>query len=399
MSENNSQANAGTTNATDGSASAATETQTNTTTAPNAEEVLKGDNVDAIRELMRANDDALVQSKRDDPWKGLDEDDTEQTEETETETAETESNAEAEPGDEATETETHDESTEGKGKPEDDAAAKAQAEAEAAAAAKQRDAKNVRLKRDRFGPEVQPIIDRMAEKRNLSFEEAKAELVAEGKLKAESATAAAAPPAKAKAEPDTTATEISTKQAEIADLEKQIEDAGKAYDTAKLSKLSIAHNKALSELGKLESKADSARAAAQAQEQIKMQSAVHEAEKAAIEMFPDAGVKGSELYEEIEDQIAAAKPEVFADPDWPITLAAKAARAIGYKPAAPAAAAKPVVVPKKPVREVPPGPASGASLPAGAAKTPSLEERAKAAENDEAALKALLREAGTRSLD
>ena len=377
MSENTSQADAGTTTATDGDQPQAGETQKETTTIPTAREAIETDNVDAIRALMRASSDTLLQSKRD-PWTG------EIEEETPAAAGPEKPAAEAPPGEEK----------EPEPTPEEAAAAEAEAaaaEAAKAAASEKHESKNVRLKRERFGPEVQPIIDLMAEKRTLSFEEAKAELIAAGKLPQPTESKAIA----ATLVKDDAAAEIAAQTTAIADLEQQIEAAGAAFDTTKLAKLNIQHHKALVALSRLEA-AEPQRLQAQAQEHHRVAAATTKAETDAIKMFPDAGVKDTPLYEAIEDLIDEAEeknPGFRGDPDWPIAFAAKAARDIGYQPP-PAATA---VVPKKAARTAV-VPASGSATGAAATKAPTLEARMAEAEGDPDKLRALLREAGSHSL-
>jgi hypothetical protein len=354
---------------------------TQTTPIPTAEEAIATDNIDAIRALMRASDDVLVQSKRGTEWEPFGEPNNE--------------NADAgTPGAEAETTTT--EAMPGEGAEATAAAEAAEAEAAAAAAkaGPKKDPNRVRI--SRFAEPDRLTIAHMAENEGMTFADARAALVAEGKLpKAEQATASTA-----KTETKSEATDaITTKTAEIADLETKMTEAGAAYDQVALTKLTIEHNRALNALSKLESKAEAERGQAQAQEQTKLQSATAQAETSAIEMFPDSGVKGSPLYEAIEDLIDSAKPAAFDDPDWPLTFAAKAARTIGYKPAAVAAAkSAPSVVPRKPARPVPVSPASGASAGAVVAREPSNEDQMQAAGNDVEKLRGLLRKVGTRTL-
>lgn len=385
MDENTSQASAGTTETPAGSTPQTTETQTTTTTTatePTPAEVLQGENIDQIKALLRSNNDGLLRSKED-RWTGFGEE--EEPGEPAAKPVEETSTAEAKPGKDGKNTETAEPTAE----------EKAAAEAAAKTETTKPDAKNLRLRTDRFSGDSKLIIDLMAEDRALTFDEARAQLAAAGKL----STTATAPAATARTAPETPQSTgpdpIATKDAEIADLEKQIEEAGETFDTKKLAKLNIAHNKALAERTSLQLKAEQAQAAAQTQGAAQLESAISESESAAIALFPDAGVPGSELYQEIENLLAEASPETLRDPNHPVTLAAMAARNIGYKPTA---APPPAKVVAKSTARAPIAPESGNTPGATQSRTPSLEERAKAAGDDVGELQKLLREAGRREM-
>lgn len=339
-------------------------TQETTTAQQTPEQILAGTDVEAIRALMRENADALVQSKKT-SWEELGADD-EPPGDQPGENEQPADDAEALPGE-----------TTDPPPPEPDPAE-----------LPKRDRNRVRI--NRFAEDDRAVIARMAETDGLTIDAARAELVAEGKIRPSPAASSAAAPVAAVE----TAAPIAAQQGVIAELEKQIEDAGASFDMAQLAKLNIAHNKALRELGKLETQAETAQASGQSQ----LAAAVEQSAEAALKMFPDAGVEGSAHYEAIEDLMDAADPAAFKDPDWPLTFAARAASRIGPAAAAPAKPA-PVVVPKKPARPAPPSPASGASQSAGPTRVPSMSERIDAAGDNPAKIAALLREVGTRSLD
>lgn len=335
---------------------------------------------------MRENNDALVQSKAQTEWTGFDE----QPEGTESESVP----AEATPGETTAETIPQEEP-----KPQENGE---QGQQPPPANAPKRDPNRVRLAR--FADNDRQTILRATEK-GIDLDAARAELIAEGVIKAEAAQQPNPDNRQAAANgspnPAQASDPIAKQQGVVADLEKQIEDAGAAFDTAALAKLNIQHNKALAELGRMEAKAVAAQSQAAATETQRNAGLISESEKAAISMFPDAGKEGSPLYEAIEDLIDAAHPDAFKDPDWPVTFAARAASKIGYKPSAAAAAqTPPPVVPRKPARPVPPNPASGNAAPAEAPRGPNLEQQIAEAESkgDVTTLRRLLRENGTRSL-
>ncbi len=339
--------------------------------------------LEEIKALMRQNDDALVRSKAD-RWTGL--------------TAEEEQQASTP----ATETETP--TTTDEAPPVVDPAGEEVPNPEPKpptetpeTAKPKKDLNRVRI--NRFAEQDRMIIQRMGEKDGLTIEAAKAELIAEGKIKP---TTTAAPASTTTEKKDETTDAITTKTADIAALEKQIAEAAANFDAVKLAKLNIDHNRAMKDLGVLEQRAEIARSQAQAQEQSTLEVAVEGSKASAVQMFPDAGIEGSELFEAMEDLIDAAPASAFSDPDWPLTFAAKAARNIGYQPSAakPAAPAPLKVVPKKPAVQVPVNPGSG-SLAPGTTKTPTPEETTKAAldSNDPEKIRAELRARGTRSLD
>jgi hypothetical protein len=351
--------------------------ETQTAPAPDAvpQPVEAGESLEEIRAQLRANSGALATPRvATDNWNVLD--DAQPTPE-EQEQAEADAAAADAAQAEADQT----------AKAEADAAAAdAQAKAEADAA-KRKDPARVRI--TRFAEDDRKVIARMAEKDGLTIDQARAELIAEGVLSSKPAAASA---------PSVPSDDLAAKQTEIAEIEKQIEDAATAFDTPKLAKLQIAHNKALHEIGKLEAKAESAAAESQAQELTKLQTEVNAAAKYATELYPDLDDENSELSQVTDDLIAAAPPSAFVDPDWPVTFAAKAARQINYRPPASAAAAPkptPAVVPKKPARPVPPSPASGATPGATSTKQPTAAEMLEAAGDDPDKIKAVLRRVGT----
>ena len=244
--------------------------------------------------------------------------------------------------------------------------AEEQAEDQRADALPKREPNNVRLKRDRFGADVQPIIDLMAAERTLSFDEAKAKLIAEGRL-----AEAPAPKAEAKApapEAAPASADIATQEAIIAGLESKLTDAALAYDQKEITRLTIEHNKALAALGKLELKAEQqaeAHKATQAERQAALEAGIAKSEAAALAAYPEVGKAGSDHYEAVLDwQEDPANAELLNRPDWPLLAAAITGAALGKTSAAPAAApakkVSPVLVPKRPTRSVP-SPASGST--------------------------------------
>lgn len=360
--------------------------ETKTETAPKPEEVLAGDNIEAIRALMRENGNALLQKGAESPWQGFD--DSQPDGETPPD-ADPDPNATATPGEGEGEAAAGDTT----GKP---------ATEQAQPPAKTDTTKPINRVRISLFPEGdQAIIQRMAEKKGLTIDQARQELIAEGKLpKAEASAAAplktdaAAPPPK-----DETADAITTQQGKITELETQIKTAAKAFDSEKVADLQIEHNKALAQLGKLETKAEARQSQARQQAQATHAEQVTHSETSAVELFPDAATPGTPLHDAIEDLMDAAPAEAFRDPDYPLKFAAKAAAQIKYKPAAPKAAV--AVVPKKPARPVPPAPASGHAGAAAVTRGPTVEAQIAEAEKtgDVATLKDLLRQHGTRSLE
>ncbi len=383
MSDTNSQATAGNDSATDGGTPQTAETTTQSTTtetngtnaAPTVEEVLKGNNAEALRALLRGNSGRLADSPRD----GWTEFDPAQDDEPAPENPD--ADAAATPGEKPEGEQAAEPSAE-------EQAAAAKAEADAEAAKPKRDANRVRI--NRFAEADRAVIARMAEKDGLTIDQARAELIAEGKLPKAETTAATA-----KAEAAEPGTEIATKNAEIATLEKEIEEAASVFDSVKGAKLQMAHNRALADLGKLEARAEARQSQAQTVAQTQHQAAEAKAGDEAIGMFPDSGVEGSALREAIEDLIDAAPATAFQDPDWPITFAAKAARDIGYVPKA--TAQPTTLVPKKPVRTASPSPASGSTTGAAPVRPPSIEQQLAEAGSDVTKLKAILRAHGTRN--
>lgn len=226
-----------------------------------------------------------------------------------------------------------------------------------------KDANRVRI--GRFAEDDRMVISRMAEKDGLTIDAARAELIAEGKLKASPAEKVADTESSERSAPVADA-DIESKTAEIAGLETRIAEAAEAYDTKLLAQLQIEHNRALAALAKLESRAELRAEAEKEQRDVALHAAVAQSEADAVAMFPAAGQEGSDLYEAIADLMAAAPSSAFLDPDYPITFAAKAARQIGYRPAQHEPKAAPLV-PRRPARQVP-QPASGSSAHAAARK-------------------------------
>lgn len=372
---------------TEGGPPQSSETQTNEGRAPStptepqpiptAEEAIESNNVDAIRALMRASSGALADPRPKTDWEGFDEP---PDEEPAAPTAETSPPA---PSETPAETPPEAPPTEPAAPPE---------------AQPKKDPNRVRL--GRFKDDDRKVIAYAAEHDGMSIDEAREALVASGEIQ----TPAAKSP-KAEETPPSTPSAPSTTtdlDAQIADLETKMEAAGAAYDTVELSKLTRAHNRALAEKTKLELQQERAQETRAAESLTAYQSAEEQARQDATAMFPDAGVEGTALYEAIEDLIDSTPAEAFNDPDWPVTLAAKAARKIGYKPSAevpkaPAKAVPKTLVPQKPARPV--APAGGATPPAAPAQEPSYEQEVADAGEDPVKIAALLRKYGTRKLE
>jgi len=373
-------------------------------------------NLDEIRALMRASSGVIAGPK--DNWTGLDE---QQPAREEKPAKSEESEAtEAEPGDEEEEDE-DEEAQDGEQEEEEEEQEEGEAEEkeeetegeeeeqeqqqpkgkEKDKAEKTGDKDPQRVRVAKFSADDRAIIAHMAKMDSPSYEGARAELIAAGTLKpkADAAQAEAKAAEAESSEATATAKAIETKTAEITALEKEMADAGTAFDTKAIATLTIKHNKALAELGKLESQAEQERSQAQARETVRLQSAVSESESAAVELFPDAGVKDTPLYKKIVELMAAAPRAAFTDPDYPLTFAAKAARAIGYKAPAAKADKPPLkIVPKKPAKPV--APASGSTASATTRKsTADTRAQEALAGNDVEKIRAALREKGTRTLE
>lgn len=383
MSETASPAQAETPPTTDGAqpqaAETPTQTQTGQDTTPQA-----GDNLDDVRALLRANSGGLVNQPRGDNWHELDAE--------QEQAPDADPNAEAQPGAESQQTEGE--------LSEEEKAAKAAEEADAKAKDEAAKAKNPnRIRINRFNADDQKILQRMAHKDGeLSYDQARAELVEEGVIAKPDASSTAAPAAAATEKKSDATTAFEAKQEEVAELERQMKEAATAFDTPKLAELNIAHNKAQRELGKLESKVEAEQQARQAQEQTRQATVEEKSEAAAVAEYPDAAKPGTALYEALEDWLDdPANAALVQTGRYHLIAVKECATAIGYQPpaAAPAKAATPPIVPKKPSRPVPPGPASGASTQAPAARTPTPEQELNDAGNDPDKLKEILRRRGT----
>lgn len=372
--------------------------QTQTESQPTPDQILEGDNVEAIKALMRQDDNAnaLVRRGEDDPWSGFDDDNTQAGQQP---AADPDPQTEAPPGEQPGEAETGEAAPGEAEQEQQQTEGEQQQQTEQPKGKVEKEPQRVRIKQ--FSEADQAIIKRMVEKPGLNIEQAKSELVAEGKLPKPAVQATQQQQTQA-APKDPDAEGITAQEAKIAELEKGMRDAAKAFDAEKSAELAIEHARAVRDLTKLEQRADTARAQQQQTAAQRHTETVSTSEHAAIDLFPDAAKPGTELHSAISVLMAAAPPEAFRDPSYPLTFAARAAAQIGYKP--PAAAKKaPPVVPKTPARPVPPKPASGSAAPAGGGKTkgPTLEQQMNEAEakGDTEALRALLREHGTRSLD
>lgn len=251
----------------------------------------------------------------------------------------------------------------------------------------------VRIKR--FAEGDQALIARAAEK-GISLAQARAELQSEGTIPAQTQETT---PARSEAQAQTQQTDaVAQQEGIVTDLERQIGEAAERFDAKEQARLSTQHTRAVAKLSQLENRRDAQAQAQQAQAHQQWESDKTASETQAIALFPDAGKEGTPLHEAIEDLMDAARPEAFADPDYPLTFAAKAAAKIGYKAAAESKA--PVVVPKKPVRTAPVSPASGNTPGQGpaAGKGPTRDQQLDEAyeKGDVATIERLMNEVGTK---
>jgi hypothetical protein len=195
---------------------------------------------------------------------------------------------------------------------------------------------------------------------------------------------------------------ISLKQKEIDGIKAKLAEAKSSYDVTKIEELREKLDDARWEMRDLK---DASRKVTLTKEQEAEQAyadtvATHT--KTALDLFPDAGREGSQLFEAIQDGVEDKRetnPEFFNDPMWPITLAAEKAAWLGipstkHKAGATSAPGEPVP-PKKQARQI--TPASGA--PGGSSTTPTEtnpEAELEAAGNDPEKLLEFVRKHGRR---
>ena len=280
--------------------------------------------------------------------------------------------------------------------------------------------KRISVTRGRLGDRDFAIVQ-LADRENISLEEARGRLFGNSTPEAAAAQSAEAAANSAEARegtsPAPTRESPEAIQARIDGLLEQRKAANKALDVEKATELTdqIADLKLLQRDAwqDLQSEAQS-RAASH-------RDAVIASANQAVGLYPDAGVEGKELFEAIDaERIERERtdPEFFRNPRWPITLAVEVATDLGIAPqakssgsasttanananaaAATAAAAAagrqaPALPPKKAARPAPPNPAPGTAT--GAAQInqeDALRTELKAAKTskDATAIKAVMR--------
>lgn len=178
--------------------------------------------------------------------------------------------------------------------------------------------------------------------------------IAEGK-KADSQQTAPA----VEAQPDP----LTTLQSEVTRIEEELTQAGENYDSAAMAKLQIAHNRALLALDRAQqveaAKAQQAELAAEAAQT----NAFRQANDTAVTLYPDAGVKGSEMWQEmasIHQALVDNNDPLANDAEAPLVVARMAARRLGIAPSN----APRVATAKKPAPQlVQPRPLQGGAPP------------------------------------
>lgn len=229
--------------------------------------------------------------------------------------------------------------------------------------------KRMRIKVEHLSPRDRAIADLMS-RNSLSFEEAFEQITGNpiGTKRETPPKAEEKPPAESP---------IALQEALIADLEKQIDQAGKDFKAEDIARLSAQLGRENRKLAKLEFEADRSEREQTTSAQTAYDAAVSSSKGRAYELFPDAEKPGTPLAQACEADIKRlwdVNPSFFNDPEWPETLAAKHAARLKIAPAG-TEAPKPVVAPKKPVsRTIVPEPDNG-NPPAVQAKTMSDVER------------------------
>ena len=128
---------------------------------------------------------------------------------------------------------------------------------------------------------------------------------------------------------------VSSLQAEVLRIEEELTLAGENFDSAAMAKLNIAHNKAMIQLAKAEDQA--AMEAQRAAQQLESQRAnsFAAANARAIELYPDAAVEGSAMWNEmkaIHQAMVDNGDPTASDLNVPVYVAQMAARSLGIAP-------------------------------------------------------------------
>lgn len=128
---------------------------------------------------------------------------------------------------------------------------------------------------------------------------------------------------------------IETKQAEIADVLKQLTQAKKDFDDEKETELTDKLTDLKTDIKILQYRQEQEDAAKEQSHKEAYQSQYDDFRTQAVGLYPDAAVPGTDLFDQIQLDVAwfeKNNPAIFDTPNYPLLIAASAAAKIGQSP-------------------------------------------------------------------